>query len=79
MENTDTQNKIKQFVDNIYFDAQMPGSGFFDGTKEEYIIRLITRSIVAFCTAWWSARELLDYLQKRCNIHKGFRVDQSNT
>jgi hypothetical protein len=73
-----TKRDIQLFLDNIYFDFQtVGGPNPFDGTREEYIIRLITRSIVALCTAWWSVREMMDYLQKRSNTYKGFRVDQS--
>lgn len=68
---------IQLFLDNIYFDAQMGGASPFSGTKEEYIIRLITRSIVALCTAWWSVRELLDYIQKRQTSNKGFNFDST--
>lgn len=74
--NNDTVKKIQTFLDSVYFDVQSPGgANLFNGTKEEYIIRLITRSIVALCTAWWSVRELLDYLQKRTKFSKDFKFD----
>jgi hypothetical protein len=77
---TEKVKQIQLFLDNIYFDVQGPGgTNPFNGTKEEYIIRLITRSIVALCTAWWSVREIVDYLQKRSQNHKGFRFDTSTT
>jgi hypothetical protein len=72
-----TIRNIQLFLENIYFDAQMGGASPFAGTKEEYIIRLITRSIVALCTAWWSVRELLDYVQKRQTSNKGFNFDST--
>lgn len=74
----ETIKQIKLFLDNVYFDFQGPGNANpFNGTKEEYIIRLITRSIVALCTAWWSIREVIDYLQKRTQNYKGFKFDTS--
>jgi len=72
-----TIKDIQLFFDSIYFDVQMGGASPFSGTKEEYIIRLITRSIVALCTAWWSVRELLDYIQKRQTSNKGFNFDST--
>ena len=79
MDNKDNfANQIQLFLENIYFDFQSPGGArLFDGTKEEYIIKLITRSIVAFCTAWWSAKELIDYLQNRSKTSKGLNFDES--
>ena len=79
-EENNTVNKLETILDGLYFDTQSPfGANLFDGTKEEYIIKLLTRSIVALCTAWWSTRELLDYLQKRNTFSKGFKFDQSDT
>lgn len=72
-----TLKELKLFFDNIYFDVQMGGASPFSGTKEEYIIRLITRSIVAICTAWWSVKELLDYIQKRQTSNKGSNFDST--
>ncbi len=65
-----TVEQVREFLDGLHLDVQTPG-GVFDGTKEEYIIRMITRTIVALCTAWWSTRELIDYLQKRNQFIKG--------
>lgn len=72
-----TIKDIQLFLDSVYFDVQMGGTNPFLGTKEEYIIKLITRSIVALCTAWWSVKELLDYIQKRQTSNKGFNFDTS--
>lgn len=61
---TAIKEKIDNYIDNLYFNFQsVPGQG--SSLQEEYIIKLLTRFLVSVCSAWWSVREVLDYIQKR--------------
>lgn len=58
----DQKRKVDEFLDGLYLDVQGPGENKF---TEEYIIKVITRFAVSLCSAWWSLRELFDYIQNR--------------
>ena len=61
---TDSQkSKVDEFLDGLYFDVQGPSGE--NKLTEEAIIRLITRFAVSLCSAWWSLRELFDYIQNK--------------
>ena len=58
----ETKQKIDHFLDGLYLDAQGPTG---TALPEEYVIKIITRFVISLCTAWWSMRELFDYIQNR--------------
>ena len=58
--------KADEFIDKLYLDV---ASGSCS-PQEQIIIRAITRFVVSICTAWWSMRELFDYMNSRRELHR---------
>lgn len=53
--------KIDEVLDQYYLDVQCaPGA-----VAQETVTKLVTRIIVSLCSAWWSIKELLEYVQER--------------
>lgn len=61
----EVKQKIDNYLDNLHFDFQTTPGQASTTLQEEFIIKLLTRFIVSLCSAWWSIREVLDYIQKR--------------
>lgn len=73
---------IESYLSECNFStAGIPGTdptlGAVIGPGEEYIIKLITRLAISGITAWWSAREILDYIQKR-KLLKDYHYDPTD-
>ena len=57
-------------MDKIYLDFQGPPGldGSVEAGKtvlEHYLVKLLTNVVVNACAAWWSIKELWDYLSNR--------------
>ena len=68
--------KVEDFLDSLYLDVTGNSTAPNQGAiAEEYFVKLITKFCVSVATAWWSLRELFDYIQKR-RLYREFK--QSN-